>query len=135
MLRRLLRASVAVNDLDAAMRDYDLLGLHPVGDVRHSSRGLGLKWVEMAGAEGVCLELIAPTDPASPVGRFLARNGEGLYQLRLDTPSIDASLDALADRGVSVIRDMPSDGRRKLGWIHPRSTHGVLIELVESEED
>jgi methylmalonyl-CoA/ethylmalonyl-CoA epimerase len=135
MLRRLCRASVAVNDLDGALRDYGLLGLHAAGDVRYSSRGLGLKWVEMAGADGVCLELIAPTDPGSAVARFLARNGEGLYQLRLDTQSIEASLDAMAARGVSVIRDLPSDGGRKLGWVHPRSTHGVLIELVESGDD
>lgn len=135
MLRRLCRASVAVNDLDGALRDYGLLGLQAAGEVRYSSRGLGLKWVEVAGDEGVCMELIAPTDADSAVARFLARYGEGLYQLRLDTRSIDASLDAMAARGVSVIRDRPSDGRRKLGWVHPRSTHGVLIELVEAEDD
>jgi methylmalonyl-CoA/ethylmalonyl-CoA epimerase len=135
MLRHLRRASVAVSDLDAALRDYELLGLHAAGEVRYSSRGLGLKWVEMASAEGVCLELIAATEAGSPVSRFLARHGEGLYQLRLDTASVDASLAAMAARGVSVIRDLPSDGRRKLGWVHPRSSHGVLIELVESEGD
>lgn len=134
MLRRLLRASVAVNDLDGALRDYDLLGLHAASNVLYSSRGLGLKWVEMAGADDVCLELIAPTDPGSPVARFLARSGEGLYQLRVGTSSIDASLDAMEARGVSVIRDSAPDGRRRLGWVHPRSTHGVLIELVEPQD-
>jgi methylmalonyl-CoA/ethylmalonyl-CoA epimerase len=134
MLRRLLRASVAVHDLDGALRDYDQLGLHAVSDVRYSSRGLGLKWVEIAGADGVLLELIAPTDGGSAVARYLARNGEGLYQLRIETPDIGASLDAMQARGVSVIRDLPSDGARKLGWVHPRSTHGVLIELVEPED-
>jgi methylmalonyl-CoA epimerase len=134
MLRRLLRASVAVNDLDGALRDYRRLGLDAVGEVRFSSRGLGLKWAEIAAADGVCLELIAPTDPGSAVARFLARHGEGLYQLRMETPSIDACLDSMAARGVSVIRDLPSDGRRKLGWVHPSSAHGVLFELVEPED-
>jgi methylmalonyl-CoA epimerase len=135
MLQRLLRASVAVNDLDSALRDYEQLGFVAAGEVHESPRGLGLRWVELAGADGVILELLAPTEPTSAVARFLARHGEGLYQLRVSTDDIDATLDDMQSRGVRVVRDRNvPEGRRKLGWVHPESTRGVLFELVEPND-
>jgi len=133
MFTRVLRVSVAVHDLDAAVASYEALGLVPVAEVKESPRGFGLRWVELGEPGGGCLvELLTPTREDSPVARFLACHGEGVYQVRLGTQSLAEALDVLVKRGVRVIRDTGRPtGARPLGWIHPRSTHGVLMELVQ----
>lgn len=130
MLTGLLRASIAVYDLEATIEDYARLGLRPVSEIKESPRGFGLRWVELGDDHGSFLELLAPTTPDGPVARFLEQCGEGLYQIRLGTEDLAATLDTLESRGVGVVRD-PRDDLTPLGWIHPSSTHGVLIELVE----
>ncbi|MFB9740697.1 VOC family protein [Pseudonocardia sulfidoxydans] len=127
--------SVAVRDLDAAVESYRALGLEPVGGVKQSPRGLGLRWVELGRPDGQCLlELMSPVSDSAPLARFLDRHGEGVYQVRLGTSSLPQTLATLSGRGVRVVRDETPTGARPLGWVHPASTHGVLVEVVEEEE-
>ena len=132
MIRRLACVSVAVKDLDQGRRTFtERLGLQELSGVQESQRGFGLRWIEYGVNENLVLELLTASGPG-PVERFLARNGEGLYQVRLEVDELDKTLDELRSRGVRVVTDdTRPEGARKLGWIHPSSAHGVLFELVE----
>jgi methylmalonyl-CoA epimerase len=78
------------------------------------------------------LELLAPTSPDSTVARFLARRGPGLHHLAYRVDDLEAALDRLAESGVELIdrTPRPGAGGHRVAFLHPRSTGGVLIELV-----
>jgi methylmalonyl-CoA/ethylmalonyl-CoA epimerase len=98
--------------------------------------------VERVAAQGVSvafvgdgpgrLELIEPTGADTPVGRFLARRGPGLHHIAYRVEDIDAALDRLADAGIELIDRHARSGAHgsRVAFLHPRSTGGVLIELV-----
>lgn len=79
------------------------------------------------------LELLEPTDPTSPVGRFLADRGGGLHHVAFHVPSVDAALRAAAERGYRLIDAVARPGARgrRVGFVHPKSFQGVLVEFVE----
>lgn len=126
--------SVAVRSIRDALPAYTAgLGLTVVGPMRSSPRGFNLRWVEL-GAEGKgFIELLEPSGGGGPIERFLARRGEGVYQVRLLADCLDEAVKGLERRGVRVIRGPELAGEPRLAWIHPDSTHGVLFELFERE--
>jgi methylmalonyl-CoA epimerase len=80
------------------------------------------------------LELLEPLSAESAVGRFLARRGPGLHHIAYRVADLQAVLDELAGRGFELIDRSPRPGANghRVAFLHPRSTGGVLIELVES---
>ena len=78
------------------------------------------------------VELIEPSGPHTPVGRFLARRGPGLHHIAYRVPDVDAALERLAASGIELIDRTARDGAHgaRVAFLHPRSTGGVLIELV-----
>ena len=81
------------------------------------------------------LELLQPTGPETPVGRFIERRGEGLHHLAFNVKDVAAGLEAVKSQGLEVIDEAPREGLSGLiAFIHPRSVHGVLTELVQSVE-
>jgi methylmalonyl-CoA/ethylmalonyl-CoA epimerase len=78
------------------------------------------------------LELLEPTAAESPVGRFLARRGPGLHHIAYRVPDIDAALARFAAAGVELIdtHARPGAHGHRVAFLHPRSTGGVLVELV-----
>lgn len=78
------------------------------------------------------IELLEPTSPDTTVGRFLARRGPGLHHLAYRTEDIEAELAKARERGVRLIDEKPRPGAHGLvAFLHPSSTGGVLIELVQ----
>ena len=79
------------------------------------------------------LEILEPLGPDTAVGRFLARRGPGLHHIAYRVPDIEAALAELADAGFELIDEKPRPGAtgHRVAFLHPRSTGGVLIELVE----
>ena len=76
------------------------------------------------------LELFQPTSEANPAAKFIAERGEGMYILSLQVDDLDAAAASLATKGIKAnIQEIP-DGPR-LGFISPKSTHGVLLQLIE----
>ncbi|MCB2178806.1 methylmalonyl-CoA epimerase [bacterium] len=79
------------------------------------------------------IELVQPTDPATGLGRYLAKNGGGLHHICLEVPDIAAAMERLEAHGVSLINETPrqrEDGTR-YAFVHPKSTRGVLLELYQ----
>jgi methylmalonyl-CoA/ethylmalonyl-CoA epimerase len=131
MFTRIDHIGVAVEQLDTALELYrDSLEL----DLAHR------EVVDEQGVEAVLLdvgenhvELLAPLSPDTPVGRFLAKNGPGLHHVAYQVDDIDGALGALKQAGMRLIDEQPRTGIRgsRVAFLHPRSTAGVLTEIVE----
>lgn len=81
----------------------------------------------------VRLELLEPTDPASPIAKFLESRGEGLHHLAFTVDDIEARIADLKESGLRMIDETPRVGAHnmKIAFAHPKSTFGVLTELCE----
>jgi methylmalonyl-CoA/ethylmalonyl-CoA epimerase len=99
--------------------------------------------VEEQGVEAVLLdvgenhvELLAPLGADTPVGKFLAKNGPGLHHVAYQVQDIEATLGALKQAGLQMIDESPRTGIRgsRVAFVHPRSTAGVLTEIVQPAE-
>ena len=132
MFGRIDHVGVAVEDLEEAVALYsERLGMA----VEHRET------VEEQGVEAVLLgvgeshvELLRPLGADTAVGRFLARRGPGLHHVAYGTADIDAALDAAREAGLRLIDERPRTGIRnsRVAFLHPKSTGGVLTELVEA---
>lgn len=82
------------------------------------------------------IELLEPTSPDSPISNFLDKRGPGLHHLALRTNALQQSLDQLAAGGVRLIDSKPRIGadEMQIAFVHPKSTHGVLLELSQPGE-
>jgi methylmalonyl-CoA/ethylmalonyl-CoA epimerase len=131
---RIDHIGVAVADLDEAVSLYsERLGM----EVQHRET------VEQQGVEAVLLgvgeshvELLRPLSPETAVGRFLDRNGPGLHHVAYGTDDIYAALEGVKAAGLALIDEQPRTGIRgsRVAFVHPKSTCGVLTELVEAAE-
>jgi methylmalonyl-CoA/ethylmalonyl-CoA epimerase len=79
------------------------------------------------------VELLSPVSPDSPVARFLERRGPGIHHVCYRVPDLDAALAACRTRGYRLVDDVPRTGHggRRIAFVHPRSTAGILLELTE----
>jgi methylmalonyl-CoA/ethylmalonyl-CoA epimerase len=127
-IEKLHHIAVAVTDIEAALGDYaDVLGLPRSEVVYLESQQVKATLLQVGDCE---IELIEPTDPEGGVAKFLERRGEGLHHICFQVPEIDAELKGLEEQGVSLIDKQSRPGLSGMvGFIHPRSTKGVLTEL------
>jgi methylmalonyl-CoA/ethylmalonyl-CoA epimerase len=132
MFGRIDHVGVAVEDLDEAVALYsERLGM-PVQH-RETVAEQGVEAVLLGVGENH-VELLRPLGPETAVGRFLQRNGPGLHHVAYGTDDIDAALGAVRDAGLRLIDERPRTGIRnsRVAFLHPKSTGGVLTELVEA---
>jgi methylmalonyl-CoA/ethylmalonyl-CoA epimerase len=128
--RAIHHVGVAVSDLDAAVATYErLFG----GRLEHRER------VEDQGVEAASIrvgesrvELLAALGDDTPVGRFLAKRGEGMHHVAYEVADVEAALDHLVEQGVELIDERPRHGMfgLEVAFVHPESVHGVLSEVV-----
>lgn len=80
------------------------------------------------------IELLESTDPEGPIGKFIEKKGEGIHHLAIAVKNIQHNLIELEDKGVQLIDKTPRKGAEGLdiAFLHPKSTHGVLLELCEN---
>lgn len=126
--------AIAVNDMDAGLAFYrDGLGL-PMAERREVPEE-SVEIAFLAAGEGE-IELIRPLTKDNGVARFLEKRGEGLHHICLAVDDIEASMEELRDSGAQFLSEAPRvnvDGVRYV-FVHPRSAHGVLLELYEVTE-
>jgi methylmalonyl-CoA/ethylmalonyl-CoA epimerase len=123
--------AVAVPDLDAALeRLSTLFGIEPLSREVVEEQGVEEAMVPLGGSY---LQLLAATGDDTPVGRFLAKRGEGLHHVAIQVVDIDAALAHLSEQGVELVDETPriGGGGHRIAFIHPKAMAGVLIELVE----
>ena len=134
MLDRIDHIGVATDDLDGAIALYEgKLGM-PVA-YRETVTSQGVEAVLLDVGEGH-VELLRPLGDDTPVGKYLAKKGPGLHHVAYAVGDIDSVLDQLKDQGVELIDSEARQGIRnsRVAFLHPKSTGGVLTELVEPAE-
>jgi len=130
--RGLDHIGVAVKDLDGAISFYrDVLGLKFEGTHTLRERGVRVAFFSVGG--GAHIELLEPLDSESTIAKFLSSRGEGIHHLALKVNDIEASLEQLKQKGLTLIDEKPKAGAegKKIAFVHPKSTRGVLLELCQ----
>lgn len=131
LLKRIHHLGYAVEDLDAAARFYkDNFGAEPGEPEAVDEQGIIATMFEVGESR---IELVRPTRPDSPVGKFLAKRGEGFHHVAYEVDDLETALSDLKDRGVDLIDETPriGAGGTLMAFVHPRDAFGVLTELVE----
>ena len=126
---RIAHIGIAVTDIGEALKFYrDVLGLvpHPA----ESSDGATIVSLPFGDSE---VELLQPTDPDSPIARFLARRGPGIHHVCYRVADLEAALSAARTAGYRLVDETPRTGAGgcRIAFLHPKSTAGILIELTE----
>ena len=131
---RIDHIGIAVNDLDAAVKLYggsfDMAEQH-----RETVEEQGVEALLLEVGEGH-IELIKPLSEDSGVAKFIAKNGEGMHHVAYQVDDIDAALEKVREAGLRLIDEKPRTGIRgsRVAFLHPKSTGGVLTEIVEPAE-
>jgi methylmalonyl-CoA/ethylmalonyl-CoA epimerase len=146
-LSRIDHVGIACRDLDAAIGLYHAtFGLEVVSlemneeqGVREAMLAVGGARLAAAGAEAPrpgYVQLLEPLGPDTPVGRFLARRGEGLHHIGYGVDNIAAALAEIGGRGVRLIDQRPRHGSMgaSIAFLHPADLGGVLTELVQAAD-
>jgi methylmalonyl-CoA/ethylmalonyl-CoA epimerase len=134
MLDRIDHIGVATEDLDGAIALYEGTMGMPVAH-RETVESQGVEAVLLDVGEGH-VELLRPLGPDTAVGKYLERKGPGLHHVAYAVDDIDAVLDKLKEAGIELIDSEPRVGIRdsRVAFVHPKSTGGVLTEIVEPAE-
>jgi len=123
---------VAVRNLDEAIALYrDVLGFRLEGVHVLPERKVRVAFLSTGGETRI--ELLEPIGSDSPVAKFLENRGEGIQHLAMRVKNIEAVLAELKRKTVMLVDDKPRAGAEgtKIAFVHPKSTKGVLLELVE----
>ena len=130
-LLNLDHVAIAVEDLDATLDSYrSRYGVEPLHRERVESQGVEEAMIAIGGSN---LQLLQPLTAESPVGRFLAKRGEGLHHVAFAVPDIEAALEHLASTGARLVDQEPriGGGGHRIAFVHPSAFGGTLVELVE----
>jgi methylmalonyl-CoA epimerase len=120
---------VRVKDIDEGIATYrDALGMEL--ERTAESEAIGIKQAFFPLAEGGFLELVAPLSPESPVGRAIESRGEGVHTVAMSVEDLPGTIKALQEKGVKLIGADRPGGQV---FIHPRSAHGLLVQLVSRD--
>jgi methylmalonyl-CoA epimerase len=133
MIKRVHHIAIAVSNLDESIALFEkLLGVKAQVTTVASQQVTEARFQVGDGAE---INLVAPAGPGSTVAAFLEKRGEGLHHVALEVDDVDAALQAMADQGVRLIDNEGREGAAgQIGFLHPKSVNGVLVELVQPRE-
>jgi methylmalonyl-CoA/ethylmalonyl-CoA epimerase len=126
---RIAHVGIAVSDLEAALAFYrDVLGIEP--NAPEEADGATILSLPFGESD---IELMVPTGPDTPVGRFLAKRGPGIHHICYRVPDLDAAIQACRAAGYRLIDEAPRSGAagRRIAFIHPKATGGILLELTD----
>ncbi|MBI5489610.1 MAG: methylmalonyl-CoA epimerase [Deltaproteobacteria bacterium] len=131
MFSKIAHLGIAVKDLDAAVhlwRDTLRVPLAGFDEVPEQK----VKVAMFAVGESR-IELLGATSPDSPIAKHLEKKGEGIQHVAFAVPDLEAALATLKARGVALIDEKPrlGAGGHKIAFLHPRSTGGILVELMQ----
>lgn len=130
-IKRIDHIAIVVEDIEAALgfwRDTLGLELDHVEDVAEQKSIVA--FLLTGGSE---VELVKPTTDDSGVARYLQKRGPGMHHICFEVEDIEAALAQMKEKGVRLINETPliGSGGKKIAFVHPESTHGVLVELYE----
>ena len=133
MGKRIDHIAIVVQDLDVALGVYrDLLGLQLERVEEVPAENVKVAFLALPEGDGE-IELVQPTADDTGIARFLAKRGEGMHHICFEVDDIEAAMATIAASELQFLEDKPRVGSqgRKYVFIHPKTAHGVLIELYE----
>jgi len=125
---------IAVRSLADAVKVYEeTIGLKVSGYETVEDQGVNLAMIPLGDSR---IELLEPLRADSPIEKFMAKRGEGIHHIAVSVDNIEEALERFKAAGARLIDLVPRRGAHnsKIAFIHPASTHGVLLELVEHEK-
>jgi len=125
---------IAVNSIEEAKKLFhDILGLKFEGTETVQEQKVTTAFFPVGDSE---VELLESTAPDGPIAKYLEKRGEGIQHIAFRVDNLEKALAELKDKGIRLIDEKPRKGAggAKIAFLHPKSTHGVLIELSERED-
>ena len=133
MIKRISHIGIAVDNLDEASRFFkDTFGLSPTAAETFGE----LKFSFLPVAE-TDLELLQSTTEQGVISKFIAKKGQGIHHISFEVDDIQAELDRLKEKGLQLINETPYRNAHNewVAFIHPKSTYGILVELIQSSSE
>jgi methylmalonyl-CoA/ethylmalonyl-CoA epimerase len=133
MLLRIDHVGIACNSLEAAIERYEtVFGLKVVSRETNSEQGVREAMLELPDGSSY-VQLLEPLGPGTPVGKFLAKRGEGIHHVGYAVADVVAALEAIGSTGVRLVDSRPRHGSMgaSIAFLHPSDLGGVLTELVQ----
>ena len=130
MFKRIDHIGIVVANLDESIKTYrDQLGFELIERIAIPEQLVEAAFLD---ANNGTIELIAPTDQASGTARYLANRGEGTHHVCFEVKDIAATLEQLRAEGLRLVDETPRQGPHGLvAFVHPKATHGTMIELLQ----
>jgi methylmalonyl-CoA/ethylmalonyl-CoA epimerase len=131
MFKGMDHVGVAVKNLEEAVKVYrDVLGFKLEGIHTLAERKVRVAFLSTGGETNI--ELLEPLDAEGSVAKFLGSRGEGIHHVAVKVKDIEAALEEFKKKGVALVDEKPRAGAegKKIAFVHPKSTCGVLLELV-----
>ena len=131
MIKKIDHIAVAVKDVEKAAEFYEkVLGLELRGIEEVEGMDVKVGFIPIGDTR---IELVQPLDPKSGVAKFIEKRGEGIHHICYEVDNVKEALETCKERGAVLIDDTPRKGAHNslVGFIHPKSTGGVLTELTE----
>ena len=132
MLQQIDHIGIAVQSIAVARKFYEeILGLVCLKEEEVASQKVRTAFFSLG---EVHLELLEPTDPTSPIAKFLETKGEGFHHIAYKTDQIEAQLEQASAKGCKLIHEVPFTGAggKQVAFLHPKSSHGILTEFCAS---
>lgn len=132
MVTSIHHVGIAVNSVTQGYGFWrDTLGLPLAREATVAEQGVRAALLAAGDSE---IELLEPLGPETPIGRFLAKRGEGLHHVCFKTADVAGDLTALQSKSVALLDTAPRNGLAgRIGFLHPKACHGVLVELATPE--
>ena len=134
-IRGIEHIGIAVEDLDRAVAFFEGILDTPCSSYEEiAEQGVRVAIFKLG---AVKVELLASSDPEGAVARFIKRNGQGVHHLAFQVDDTDQALEELADKGIRLIDEKSKIGAEGLsvGFLHPKDTLGILMELCSNKPD
>lgn len=133
-MRKIEHLGIAVKDLEASAKMYEaLLGRPSYKTEKVVSEGVTTLFFQVGDSK---IELLEANSPDSPIAKFIEKRGEGIHHIAYDVEDIEAEIERLKNEGFQMIHETPKSGadNKRIAFLHPKSSGGVLVELCEEKK-
>ncbi|MDR6299759.1 methylmalonyl-CoA epimerase [Mesonia maritima] len=130
-MKKIEHLGIAVKNLEEANKLYSqLLNEEPYKEEGVESEGVITSFFKAGESK---IELLAATNPESPIAKFIEKKGEGIHHIAFAVDDIEKEIKELKEKGFQVLNETPKKGadNKRVAFLHPKSSHGVLVELCE----
>ncbi|WP_121666064.1 methylmalonyl-CoA epimerase [Mesonia aquimarina] len=130
-MKKIEHLGIAVKNLEEANKLYSqLLNEEPYKEEGVESEGVLTSFFRAGESK---IELLAATNPESPIAKFIDKKGEGIHHIAFAVDDIEKEIEELKAKGFTVLNENPKKGadNKRVAFLHPKSSHGVLVELCE----